>query len=307
MIAFLYAGQGSQSVGMGKDLYESYPSFREVMDNLSPYHKTLAFEGPMEELSKTENTQPCMVAFAAGITRLLFEEGIVPQMAAGLSLGEYSALCASGVFSAKQAIALAEFRGKEMAQAASGVDSKMAAVLQLPRKELADCCTEASALGVVCIANYNCPGQLVIGGEAAAVDKACELALEKGARRCLPLAVSGPFHTPLMKKAGDALYSRLQKEELGAMAFPVIFNATARPICEPQDIPGLLEIQVQRSVMFEDTMLYMKENGVDRVIEIGPGKVLSGFLKKTCPEITVYSVENIQTLAAAIAAIKGDK
>ena len=206
-LAFLYAGQGSQHPGMGADLYQAYPEFRAVLDGarLDFDIKTVSFTDPDGVLNQTEYTQPCMVAFAAGMTAILAGKGIRPDYAAGLSLGEYSALAAAGVFTATQAVELAAFRGRAMAQAAAGVPCGMTAVLGLDRDKLRAACEAAASEGVVEIANYNCPGQLVIGGHQAAVDEAARLAKEMGARRCMPLKVSGPFHTPLLKPAVDAL------------------------------------------------------------------------------------------------------
>ena len=199
-LAVLYAGQGAQHPGMGKEFYESSPAFRAAFDSAAldfDLHR-VCFEDPDGVLNQTEYTQPCMVAFACGVTAVLAEHGVQPAYAAGLSLGEYSALEAAGVFTAKQAIELAAYRGKAMADAAKGIDCGMTAVLGLDRTALSACCEEAAALGCVQICNYNCPGQLVIGGEKAAVDKAAELAKAAGARRCLPLKVSGPVPTRLM-------------------------------------------------------------------------------------------------------------
>ena len=181
-LAFLYAGQGTQHPGMGRDLYETYPAFRQVLDSaqLDFDLKELCFEGPEEKLSQTQYTQPCMVAFAAGVTAVLREKGIIPEVAAGLSLGEYSALQAAGVFDSKTAVELVAFRGKAMAQAVQDRPCGMAAVLMLGREQLAECCRQAGEAGVVEIANYNCPTQLVIAGDAAAVEKAGELALQQG-------------------------------------------------------------------------------------------------------------------------------
>ena len=205
-LAVLYAGQGAQHPGMGKEFYEASSAFRAAFDAADlPFdlHR-VCFDDPDGVLNQTEYTQPCMVAFACGVSAVLVEQGVKPAYVAGLSLGEYSALEAAGVFTAKQAIELAAYRGKAMADAASGIDCGMTAVLNLDRVPLAECCEQASALGCVQICNYNCPGQLVIGGEKAAVDKAAELAKQAGARRCIPLKVSGPFHTRLMAPAGDA-------------------------------------------------------------------------------------------------------
>ena len=304
-IAFLYAGQGSQHPGMGKELYERYPAFRAAFDaaELDFDLHTVCFEDPEGILNQTRYTQPCMVAFAAGVTAVLREKGLVPEYAAGLSLGEYSALQAAGVLDAKTAIELVAFRGKAMADAAEGIDCGMTAVLNLGRGELQKCCDAAAALGVVQICNYNCPGQLVIGGEQAAVNEAARLAKEAGARRCLPLKVSGPFHTRLMKPAGDALAERFKEVEFGEMEFPVLFNCLGREMAEGDSIPALLEQQVQSSVYMEDTIRRLAELGVDAVVEIGPGRALSGFVKKTAAGITCWPVETAEELEKAVAAL----
>lgn len=306
-LAFVYAGQGSQKIGMGKDLYENYPVFKEVFDSVDQNGtlKKLCFEGPMEELSDTRNTQPCMVAFAAAVTKQLNVLGIYPEMAAGLSLGEYSALCAAGVFSPKTAVETVAFRGNAMADAVKDILCMMAAVLNLDRQVLQDICREASSIGTVEIANYNCPGQLVISGEKEAVEKASEMAKAAGAKRCIPLQVSGPFHTSLMKPAGLALAERFKDITFEDMKFPVIFNATASPIREGETIPELLEKQVQSSVYFEDTVIYMEKQGIDTIIEIGPGKVLSGFIRKISDSIKTYAIEDSESLRNVIAELKG--
>ena len=307
-LAFLYAGQGTQKVGMGRDLYEACPTFRQVLDSAPVTFdlKKLCFEGPEEQLGDTRYTQPAMVAFAVGVTALLYEAGIRPQAAAGLSLGEYSALQAAGVFTAEQAIALAAFRGGVMADAVSGRPCGMAAILGMDRETLDVCCREAGENGVCEIANYNCPGQLVIAGDSAAVDAACALAKERGARRCVPLKVSGPFHTSLMKPAGDALARRFAGERFGEMDFPVVFNCLGRPKTAEETVPALLERQVQSSVYFEDTIRWLEQNGFDAVVEIGPGKALSAFVKKTAKSIRILNVEDVASLEATVEALKGD-
>ena len=306
-LAFLYAGQGSQHPGMGADLYEAHPAFRAVLDAAGVDFdlKTTMFTDPDGVLNLTEYTQPCMVAFAAGMTALLAERGIVPDYAAGLSLGEYSALQCAGVFTAPQAISLAAFRGKAMAAAAAGRPCGMTAVLGLDREKLQEACRQAAGAGVVEIANYNCPGQLVIGGEQAAVDKAAALAKELGAKRCLPLKVSGPFHTSLLAPAGDALREKFTETAFGAMRIPVLFNCLGREMGPEDTIPALLEKQVQTSVYMEDTIRRLAELGVDTIVEIGPGKALSGFVKKTAPAIKTYAVETCADLDALSAALKG--
>ena len=300
-LAILYAGQGSQHPGMGKDLYEAYPAFRAAFDaaELDFDLKRTCFEDPDGVLNQTEYTQPCMVAFAAGVTAVLRENGVQADTLAGLSLGEYSALEAAGVFTAKQAVELAAYRGKAMADAAKGIDCGMTAVLNLDRDALAKCCAEAADLGVVQICNYNCPGQLVIGGEKAAVDKAAELAKVAGARRCLPLKVSGPFHTTLMAPAGDALAKRFESETFGAMQTPVLFNCLGREKTDAESIPALLEKQVQSSVYMEDTLRRLGELGVTDILEVGPGKALSGFVKKTLgADVRCTAVETAEELEA---------
>ena len=306
-LAFLYAGQGTQHPGMGADLYEAYPAFRAVVDSADVDFdlKTIMFSDPDGVLNQTEYTQPCMVAFAAGMTAVLAEMGITPDYAAGLSLGEYSALQCAGVFTAAQAVSLAAFRGCAMAQAAAGRPCGMIAVLGLDREKLAEACQKAADAGVVEIANYNCPGQLVIGGEKAAVDKAAGIAKELGAKRCLPLKVSGPFHTSLLSPAGDALRERFRTEQFGEMRIPVLFNCLGREMRPDDTIPALLEKQVQSSVYMEDTIRRLAELGVDTIVEIGPGKALSGFVKKTAPAIKTYAVETCADLEALSAALKG--
>ena len=300
-LAILYAGQGSQHPGMGKDLYEAYPAFRAAFDaaELDFDLKRTCFEDPDGVLNQTEYTQPCMVAFAAGVTAVLRENGVQADDLAGLSLGEYSALEAAGVFTAKQAVELAAYRGKAMADAAKGIDCGMTAVLNLDRDALAKCCAEAADLGVVQICNYNCPGQLVIGGEKAAVDKAAELAKAAGARRCLPLKVSGPFHTTFMAPAGDALAKRFASEAFGTMQTPVLFNCLGREKTDAESIPALLEKQVQSSVYMEDTLRRLGELGVTDILEVGPGKALSGFVKKTLgADVHCTAVETAEELEA---------
>ena len=292
--AFVYAGQGSQKVGMGKDFYESFPAFAAVFDQ-APVDfdlKKLCFEGPEDVLSQTRYTQPCMAAFAIGVTGLLYQEGIRPQCTAGLSLGEYSALYAAGVFSAETAISTVALRGRAMEEAAAGLDCAMTAVLGLEREKLQEACRQAAELGVVQICNYNCPGQLVIGGEKPAVDRAGVLAKELGAKRCMPLKVSGPFHTPLIKPAGEALEGYFRDVPFEAPGIPVLYNCLGREKGAEDSIPALLVRQVQSSVFMEDTIRRMAELGLDALVEIGPGKALSGFVKKTVPGLPVYAVES---------------
>jgi [acyl-carrier-protein] S-malonyltransferase len=310
-IGFLYAGQGSQHVGMGKDLYEAYPEFAEVFDNVSLDFdvKKCCFDGPIEQLGQTRYTQPCMVAFAVGVTKILANKGIKPEIAAGLSLGEYSALYAAGVFEENQVIDLVAFRGKSMEEAVTGRDTGMIAVMNLDRETIKECCKQAEAefadseFNIAEVANYNTPVQVTVSGDSQVIKRAGELMMEKGARRVVPVAVSGPFHTSLMKPAGDKLKERFKSENFGEMSIPVLFNATGKELEAGVTIPEMLEKQVQSSVYFEDSIKYMIEQGVDTFVEIGPGKTLSGFVKKIDRSFATYSVEDVESLNALLEAL----
>lgn len=305
--AYLYAGQGMQHRGMGKDLYESYACFRKMFDEAcgdeqSPGAldfdlRSMCFEDPDGELSQTQYTQPCMTAVNVGITHILREQGLRPDYVCGLSLGEYAALEAAGVFTAREAVEVTAFRGWAMAQAAEGIPSAMIAVLGLEEGILGKCCEEASSLGIVSIANHNCPGQLVIGGEKAAVEKAALYAREAGAARCIPLAVSGPFHTRLMAPAGEKLDEYLRSMELGPMQIPVLFNCLGDENREGRSIRELLVRQLQSTVRMEATLRRLFALGVTEFVEIGPGKVLTGFVRKTAKELGIrgYTTWSIET------------
>lgn len=310
-IGFLYAGQGSQAVGMGKDLYDEYPEFKAVMDSVSlPFDvKDICFNGPAEILNETKYTQPCMVAFAVGVTKILAARGIKPDMAAGLSLGEYSALNAAGVLSDSQVVELVAFRGQSMQEAVSGRDCKMIAVLGLERDKIYEGCRMVAEefkdkeLNVAEPANFNCPGQITVSGDAEPVDRAAEIFKELGAKRCVAVKVSGPFHTSLMKPAGDKLRERFKTESFGEMQIPVIFNAIGKEKPADTTVEELLEKQVQSSVFFEDTIRYMAENGVDTFVEIGPGKTLSKFVSKTLADAKVYGVEKKEDVVSLVQAL----
>lgn len=306
-IGFLFAGQGAQHPGMGADLYGAFGAFRQVFDNVQTDFdlKEVCFRGPEEVLNETQYTQPCMVAFAAGLTAVLREKGITPSVAAGLSLGEYSALHAAGVWDAPTTVATAAFRGRAMARAAQGIDCAMMAVLGLDREGVRKACADAAELGVVEACNFNCPGQIVISGETAAVNRAAELCRSAGAKRCLPLKVSGPFHTSLLHSAGDALRDYFASLTFQAPGIPVLFNCLGREMGPEDTIPALLERQVQSAVYLEDSIRRMAEMGVDAVVEIGPGKVLTGFVRKTVPGLPCFSVETVADVEALPEHLKG--
>ena len=293
MKAFLYAGQGSQHAGMGRDLYAQYPAFRKIYDEakLDFDLKTLSFEDPEGKINETRYTQPAMVAFACGVTAILKEMGIRPDFAAGLSLGEYSALACAEAISPETAIEMVAFRGKEMAKASAGVDCAMSAILGLSEEKLQEACAQAAAVGPVSICNYNCPGQLVIGGAREAVEEAAGLAQAFGAKRAIPLKVSGPFHTAYMKPAGDALAAYFEKIQFAEPKCRVLYNVLGSGLPdgtpEAAEIPGLLVQQVQKPVRMEAIIRQLLAAGVTEFIEIGPGKTLSGFVRKTAKDMGI--------------------
>lgn len=306
-LAFLFAGQGSQKPGMGKDLAESFACADKVFDEASAALgfdvKDMIWNGSSETLMITENTQPAIVTMSTAALRILQEKGIKPDVTAGLSLGEYTAHIASGSLDFTDGVKLVRKRGKYMQEEVPEGKGAMAAIIALSADEVRACCAEASDIGVCTGANFNCPGQIVVSGDKAAVEKCCEIAKAKGAKRALMLAVSAPFHCALLKGAGEKLAKELENVNIHDMQIPVIANVTADYIKSSADIKPLLKEQVSSSVLWEDTIRRMAADGVDTFVEIGPGKALSGFVKKTVPGAVILNVEDMASLEKTLEAL----
>lgn len=300
--AFLFAGQGAQYLGMGRDLYDQYPIVQETIDQASQvlgYDLRHLIDTEEEKLNQTRYTQPAILATSVAIYRLLQEKGHQSDMVAGLSLGEYSALVASGALDFEDAVALVAKRGAYMEEAAPAGSGKMVAVLNTPVEVIEEACQKASELGVVTPANYNTPAQIVIGGEVVAVDRAVELLQEAGAKRLIPLKVSGPFHTALLEPASQKLAETLAQVNFSDFTCPLVGNTEAR-VMQKEDIAQLLTRQVKEPVRFYESIEVMQEAGVTNFIEIGPGKVLSGFVKKIDKTAKLANVEDQASLEALL-------
>lgn len=295
-IAFVFPGQGAQYTGMAKDFYEKFPVSREVFEKASKVSgldiKTLCFE-ENENLNITEYTQIAMLTAEIAILRAVEETGIHSQVNAGLSLGEYGALAASGVMREEDAFAIVRKRGILM-QEAYPTGGAMSAILGTDAELIEKICEETP--GIVSIANYNCPGQIVITGEEKAVLTAGEALKAAGARRVIPLKVSGPFHCELLKEAGKKLGEELEKIEIQTFAIPYVTNVTAQYVTESDQVKNLLVKQVSSSVRWQQCVEQMINDGVDTFIEIGPGKTLTGFLKKINRNVKALHIEKIEDL-----------
>src|SRR6476646_2087258 len=295
-IAFLFPGQGSQSVGMGKDLFDHYPAARATFDEadeaLGTKLSQLCFEGPEEQLKLTENTQPAILTVSVAAWRVLSEKGIKPAFAAGHSLGEYSAHVAAGTISFADALRTVKRRGRYMQEAVPVGAGAMAAILGLDAEGVARACAEAAQGEVVTPANLNAPGQIVIAGHTAAVTRASERAKALGAKRAVPLPVSAPFHCPLMKPAEERLAPELRALQTHDPAFPVIANVDAQPKTTAADAIEALVRQVSSPVRWEDVVKRLIADGARTFVELGPGAVLAGLIKKIDRGVTVVSVED---------------
>ena len=300
--AFLFAGQGAQYLGMGRELYDQYELVRSTFNDASQvlgYDVRALIDQDEEKLNQTRYTQPAILTTSVAIYRLLADKGIEPDMVAGLSLGEYSALVAAGALDFKTAVGLVAKRGSFMEEAAPAGSGKMVAVLNAEVSLIEEVCQEASAIGVVSPANYNTPSQIVIGGEVAAVDKAVELLKDAGVKRLIPLNVSGPFHTALLKPASERLAEVLETVEFSDFVRPLVGNTEAT-VMEKARVKELLTRQVMEPVRFYDSIATMQKAGVTEFIEIGPGKVLSGFIKKIDKSADVRQVEDVESLNALL-------
>ncbi len=303
--AIVFPGQGSQAVGMGKDLFENFSSAREVFkkvdDILALNLSKIMFEGPSEELTKTENTQPALMAVSIALITVLekefgkkFED--LCTFTAGHSLGEYSALCAAKAISLEETAKLLQVRGREMAKCGEKTQGAMAAILGVEISVAEEIAREAAQGDVCQIANDNSVGQIVISGSKIAIDRAIEIAKGKGAKRAIALPVSGAFHSDLMIDAQNEMKIALAKAEIKSPIVPVVANVTANIVTDPNQIRDLLAKQITGSVKWRETMLFLASQGVEEIVEIGSGKVLAGLVGRTCPNLKSKSIQNFADL-----------
>jgi [acyl-carrier-protein] S-malonyltransferase len=305
-IAFVFPGQGSQHVGMGKDLWERFDEVKSLYAEASEalgYDMTdLSFNGPKEELNKTFRTQPALLTASIAAFRVLSSRGVKPYVVAGHSLGEYSAIVAAEVVSFGDALVLTEKRGMFMQEAVPEGQGLMAAVIGLGRNEVDDLCLSVES-GYVSPANYNCPGQIVIAGEKKAVEDAMHLAKEAGAKRTIALAVSAPSHCTLMAEASNRLASLLDTIEFSDPVMPLVNNADAILLSNAEKIKSSLIKQLSRPLLWEDSIRRIVDGGIDTFVEVGPGKVLSGLIKRIEPSARLFNVEDAESLERTAEAV----
>ncbi len=306
-IGLVFPGQGSQSVGMGKALYDAYPSLKAVYDEASSVLgydvAELCFTGPAERLNLTEFTQPALLVSSIAAWKLFEPVGIKPIAAAGHSLGEYSALVAVGGVTFPDAVGLVQKRGRYMSEAVAPGTGLVAALLGLTAEVVKEVCHAASSVGVVAAANFNSPGQIVIAGEKAAVERAIALAKEQGCKKAIPLPVSVPVHTPLMQQAADRLAKDLGAVRWSDLRAPLVNNAEAKAISRAGEIQASLIRQLPSSVLWQDTVQAMGNMGVTTFVEVGPGTVLTGLIKRILPDVTLLNVNDPKSLDATLKAL----
>ncbi|MGL4392537.1 MAG: ACP S-malonyltransferase [Fusobacteriaceae bacterium] len=297
-IAFVFPGQGTQYVGMGKEIYENNQEakklFDEIFSKLDFDLKKVMFEGSDEELKQTKNTQPAIVALSLVLERLVRAKGIKPDFVAGHSVGEYSAIGSAGFLSLYETVKLTVARGKVMNDVAEQVKGGMAAILGLDSEKIKDVLKNID--GIVEAVNFNEPTQTVIAGQVEAVQVACEKLKESGAKRALPLPVSGPFHSSLMKPAGEKLKVEAEKYNFKNSSVPLVANTSAKLLTTPNDMKEEIYVQSFGPVKWVDTIKVLKQNGVSKIYEIGSGKVLAGLIKKIDSEIEIKNIEKLEDL-----------
>lgn len=306
-IGLVFPGQGSQSVGMGKALYDAHASLKPLYEEASTVLgydiAELCFTGPADRLNRTEFTQPALLVSSIAAWTLVEPAGIKPVAVAGHSLGEYSALVAGGGVSFRDAVGLVQKRGRYMSEAVASGTGLVAALLGLTAEVVKEVCRNAAAAGVVAAANFNSPGQVVIAGEKAAVERAIELAKAQGCKKAIPLPVSVPVHTPLMQPAADRLAKDLSVVRWSDLRAPLVNNAEAKAISRAQEIQASLVRQLPSSVLWEDTVQAMGKMGVTTFIEIGPGTVLTGLIKRILPDAVLLNINDPKSLDATLTAV----